>query len=238
MNENELNQVQCEQIKNYIKSLIDSIPCEKIIDDDSFRKKTFVGKPISDDIASFNSSAFQNYFGNVVSNQIFEIEKEEINYIVEENTNRDYLHVFFVNEEIHSVNKLNLAFRFSDIKIFKKDTLDLNPKNEAAYWLRNRKAVKFTGLDGFTDLNNNYKNGIGQAIANSPNTKLTEYVTFDMSDILLFQGFEHDLKFELMAVNENKLRRISIQVKVKDTQRIHTLPNKYEGYYDFGNIRP
>jgi len=237
--ENQESDFDCQEIRNTLKKVIDDIPCEEL----DFEKMTDilsidVGKPIPEATAEIYQADLLSYFGNDFQYS-FTIQKNEINKIVSENATRDYFHVFFVNEKQGMIDKLNVVFRFSDIRKFKSDTLELYLKNENAYRLNNGLTQKFNASsDSFPDLRSGYLNGIGAVAAAKPNTILTEYITFDMKDVLAFNGFEQDLDFELMCVAKNGMGRLGLQVYITDSDRIHTPSGTHSGYYDLGSLYP
>jgi len=232
----------CQEIKNALKKIIDEFSCEelglkKMVDLLSID----VGKPLPEATAETYQANLLSYFGNDFQYS-FTIQKNEINKIVSENATRDYFHIFFVNEKQGGIDKLNVVFRFSDIGKFKSDTLELYLKNENAYWLNSGIVQKFDATSkGFPNIRKEYTDGIGGIAAAKPNTALTEYVTFDMNDVRAFNGFEHDLTFELMSVVKNGVGRLGLQVYITDLDRVHHQDagvNIYSGFYDFGSMNP
>ncbi len=232
MQENELNTLQCEQVKNYIKNLIDEIPCEKIISSESFSKGILV-KPITYLQALNNRIALQIYFGNDFSYSFY-VKKAQMNKMIVEN-DKLYMHIFFVNEVITGTNKLNIVFRFSNLSDFNA-SINLG-LDEIAYSLQNGNVTQFNNTSPqFSVLRTQFLSGIGLQ-ASKPNTILTEYITYEMEELKKFGGFEHDLVFELMCTTVNGQNRLGLQVFINDSNRVH--PNLTNmGYYDLGNIRP
>ncbi|SMC32904.1 hypothetical protein [Moheibacter sediminis] len=232
MENQELNDLHCEQVKIYIKKLIDEIPCEKIKSSDSFSKKILV-KPITFQQALNNKIALQQYFGNDFSYNFY-VKKAQMNKMISDNDTL-YMHIFFINEVSIGANKLGVVFRFSNLPEF-NTSINLG-SNENAYFLQNGNVNQFDNTSPqFTTLRSQFLSGIGLQ-ASKPNTSLTEYITYEVEDLKKFAGFEHDLIFELMCTIQNGQNRLGLQVLINDTDRVHpTLSNI--GYYDLGHIRP
>jgi len=100
------------------------------------------------------------------------------------------------------------------------------------------------------ELSQNYSLGAIGRIVMTPNVpkdvSITEYITYNVKDILLFKGFEHDLIFEAIVSEDRGKFKLGVDVKIKDKNRVHhtttdefgSLQNIMEGYYDLGNLKP
>lgn len=208
----------------------------------------FVGKPMPSEHAKNNRDLFERYYlnghpDNKIADNKFLINKDEINKIIGENWTKDYFHVFFVNDK-DNPNTLSLIFRFSDIETFNVSNID-NLDDDKAYRLLNGRIIPHTNTDtAFSQLQSEFENGnIGERIKKvlGIDTEITLYTTYEMSEVLLFRGFEEDITLELMCKLEGYNLRLGLQTYVKDQDRIHhktAIGPVYEGYYDLGNLKP
>jgi hypothetical protein len=176
----------------------------------------------------------------------FKINKDEINRIVATNDQKKFLHFFFCNIKLPgSNNDLGLIFRFSDIETYNTDEeLDTND-GEAYLLIDNGAIIQLDSNTKFTQIRHEYKLGIANEIVIQPHHELTEYITYSMSNLLLFKGFEHDLVFELICKENNipqRTIRLGLVVYIKDKDRLHhiniTSKQYFEGYYDAGDLKP
>lgn len=176
----------------------------------------------------------------------FTVSKEEMNQIINDNKGLDFMHIFFIDDN----DRLNIIFRFSKIRTYDNSGGNLDLGNENAYSLNADKTVSKLGdTPSFTSIVKNYRNGsVKNVILSSfpTDSKLTEYITYEMQLIEAFEGFQHDLEFEVSCVEENSLHRLGLNVFIKDLNRIHHLEVDsmgrivpvFSGYYDAGDLKP
>lgn len=172
----------------------------------------------------------------------FVISKNEINRILNDNIDKNYMHIFFIDDN----GKLNIIFRFSDIEEFDRDGGNLDLGDDMAYWLQNDGSVQdVPATPSFTDIVNIYRNGTVKKLVMETlnNQNATEYIVYKMEAIRNFKDFEDDLEFETIVFEVNKL---GLAVYINDADRIHhmevdeqsRLIPVYDGYYDLGNLKP
>lgn len=178
----------------------------------------------------------------------FKIFVDEMNRMINENIDKKYLHFFFCNIDLPLSGKydLGLIMRFSDNEDFSND-YDL--KSDNAYFINNGQADLLEPSENFGMIVTNFRNKIGGKISNNSFCKLTEYITYDMDNIKLFDGFEHELIFEVIGkevedtISGQMKLRLGLVVYIKDKDRIHHLrpmngKQFFEGYYDAGDLKP
>lgn len=208
----------------------------------------YIADPIPFSVATDNTELFGIHYNAGTVKSRFILKKSEINRIVDENTSKAYLHVFFINSR-NSENTLALALRFSDLPDFDDlSLLDIKDfEKESAYWLLDDGTMEAFDIhsDKFSELYEKFDKGIGKEIIKATNAEVTRYVVYEMAKIKAFNGFEHDLNFEVVCVKENGKIRMALQVLVKDSDRVHHYDTTdtgkqavYEGYYDLGNLKP
>lgn len=245
--------LNCEEIKKQLIKEIDSKSCKEILVENNFRLKalklekanvnleSIVADPISEIDAERNKLLFNNNYEGMFRDE-FTIGQAEINRVIGENWGKKFLHIFFINHP-NVDNELSIVLRFSRIETFDDTNWNLDLSRESAYWLADDGTlIPFnSSSERFTILKDNYITGIGARILNSPDAELTYYVTYEMSKILSFNGFEQDIVFDVMCVYKNAMRKLGVQTFVRDNDRIHhyelSVPI-YEGYYDLGNLKP
>lgn len=173
----------------------------------------------------------------------FKIDADEMNRVIKVNENKEFLHFFFCNIKLPVENDLGLILRFSDTPEFITDkSYSLNGDN--AYFISNGRATLLNGSVDFKEIVDEYKLKIGKTIEYDDTIcNLTEYITYKMSDLLLFNEFEHELTFEAIVKEELGKLRIGLVVFVKDKDRLHhrrPIDDKhfYERYYDAGDLKP
>lgn len=174
----------------------------------------------------------------------FKISADEMNRIVNDNNTKKYLHFFFCNVKLPAGNDLGLILRFSDIEDYAEHG-SYDSANENSYFIASGgRAMLLNASNSFNDIVRDYEGGIGTMIEkNTSNQTLTKYITYEMSNIKIFNGFEHELTFELICKDENGKLRIGLVVYIKDKDRVHhtssrMAKNYYEGYYDAGDLKP
>ncbi|GEJ46919.1 hypothetical protein [Chryseobacterium sp. ON_d1] len=181
----------------------------------------------------------------------FKISADEMNRIVNDNKNKRYLHFFFCNVKLPGGNDLGLILRFSDIEDYENNG-SYDSETDNSYFISNGgRANLLDKAIQFSNIIYEYKNGIGTIIeSDSSKQKLTNYITYEMANIHMFNGFEHELTFELICKEEveeieeaEEKFRIGLVVYIKDKDRIHHTNTQmkkdyYEGYYDAGDLKP
>ncbi|BEV05640.1 MULTISPECIES: hypothetical protein [Chryseobacterium] len=226
-----------------IKGIIE-LSCDKF---DSNRKistyKAFASEePLPSDEAQINRELFNTLYGSdFKNNDSFIIKRKVINDIVGSNWTKNYLHIFFVNDKTNQ-SKLSLVFRFSMTETFNYANLD-DISDDSAYWLMDNGTVEAfnNSDDSFSNIMRSFREGVGTKISKKSNSKLTEYITYDMSKLLLFKGFEQDIVYELMCKKEGYDIRVGLQTLIDDKDRIHHYDIGgaiTKGYYDLGNLKP
>lgn len=225
--------------------------------------KMFISKPISLERHMDDKKRFEEYFTKqrlYLKNE-FLILKDEINRIINkainDGVNNSYMHIFFIEES----RDLNLIFRFSDTKKFDTTGGTLELGNDNAYLLKSDGTV--TQLDlattNFTSIVENYRNGnlnnLIRAALPKNLSMITEYITYDMTQIRNFNDFEEDLNFELVCSLDDhdadlttpNIFRLGLNVYIRDFDRLHhveidiesrKIELVYSGYYDLGNLKP
>ncbi|UKB84452.1 hypothetical protein LF887_02020 [Chryseobacterium sp. MEBOG06] len=235
-------ELSCKELKEELITIITNMDCDdQQLLEIRYLMANYISDPIPDEEYIRGKELFNTNYSNKFRDE-FIITKKEINKIIGENWDKKYLHIFFIDDN----GDLGILFRFSDIETFSPTNFEIDLNNETAYILRGQMAESFNrSSPSFFNIKQNYKNGVGTKIIAGidSNPVLTEYVTYQMRKIFLFNGFEQDLKFEVICVTvENKLR-LTLTVKVKDSDRVHhfamaTRALFYEGYYDLGDLKP
>lgn len=208
-----------------------------------------VGKPMSLEMYTKCKKKFENYFCNkqeckVVSK--FIISKNEINRIVNDNIEKNYMHIFFTDN--HGI--LNIIFRFSDIEEFDYQGGNLDLGDDKAYQLQTDGFVEdMPAIPSFTSIVENFREGVvnNLIMATLQKYRITEYIVYKMEAIRAFEDFEDNLEFETIVFEESdQHQRLGLAVYIKDSNRIHhieldelgKLSPVYDGYYDLGNLKP
>lgn len=174
----------------------------------------------------------------------FKINKNEINRIVDDNRGKVFLHFFFCNIQFPGGNNdLGLIFRFSDLNEYSTEE-ELISNDGLAYFLTNNgNVIQLASNSGFIQIRDDYRKEVGEKIVIDPTTQeLTEYITYEVRNLLLFKDFEHDLTFELICKEDGSSGkiRLGLAVYIEDKDRVHHVTSKqyFEGYYDAGDLKP
>ena len=248
----------CTEYKEYLLAVKENPDLDLFFN--HFRFKTGENVMMLPKCQSEHDKDFGRYdglYGKEISN--FKILQREINGIVGRNWNKKFMHIFFITESKDSM-VLKLIFRFSDVEEFLQNKYDLDfnfersgERVETAYeLLPNGTFIELTNISkSLQELSDNYKDGeVGNFLkSKSTDFVITDYITYKILDILDFNGFEHDLNFELVAPldkNDNTKIRLGLDVKVNDNDRVHHIvqstsggiQNIMEGYYDLGDLKP
>ncbi|NIF05353.1 hypothetical protein F3J23_07850 [Chryseobacterium sp. Tr-659] len=174
----------------------------------------------------------------------FKISADEMNRIVKDNSDKEYLHFFFCDVKLPTGSDLGLILRFSHIEDY-GEYGSYDSETDNSYFIASGgRATLLDNTNSFNKIVSEYETGIGTIIEKDSSTQtLTKYITYEMSNIQIFNGFEHELTFELICKEEGGKLRIGLVVYIKDKDRIHhtnTTMRKdyYEGYYDAGDLKP
>ncbi|WP_294276317.1 hypothetical protein [uncultured Chryseobacterium sp.] len=240
-------ELSCDELKRQVITAVENADCDSefILGIKNYLN-IFFNDPVPVDLFDEAKKLLNDECHNaqVAFKDSFLISKNWLNRIIGENWDKEFMHIFFIDDD----GELSIVFRFSDTETFRSTVgqdinLDLN--KESAYLLKNGQVIQFDRLSSdFSSLTAAYKQGIGNRISTIQNSMLTEYITYSMKKIFLFNGFEHDITLELGCVVDsmNKKNRITLFTYVNDKDRIHhinqTYAKVYEGYYDLGNLKP
>ena len=250
---------ECDNIKKRLINALENFDCKTITDiyDNHFKSAPMLLP--KEEIKHNNDKVLcLDLYGSIFKD--FVIKQIAINEIVGDNWIREYMHVFFITSDKESKD-LKLLFRFSDIETFTKGrdyNIDFSKDpttgevRENAYELLEDGSFIHYNISSvkLEELSENYSLGEIGRIIMTPNTpkdvSITEYITYNIKDILLFKGFEHNLIFEAVVSEDRGKFRLCVDVKIKDKNRVHhtitndtgMLQNVMEGYYDLGNLKP
>ncbi|WP_449388586.1 hypothetical protein [Chryseobacterium lineare] len=233
--------LSCEELKKELVTIIENADCDSEL---LIGIKYYLNLYLNDPIFTYESDK-ERFVNACNTAQIkikdeFIIDKKLFNKIIGENWDKRFMHIFFIDDN----GDLSLLFRFSDIETFNASNIKVDLNMESAYTL---KEGEFTKLDryspDFDNISARYKSGVGSKIELIQNSLLTEYITYSMKKIFLFNGFEDDVRFEVICIeDQNRKNRLTLCAYIKDSDRIHHIDaanNKvYEGYYDLGNLKP
>lgn len=234
-------ELPCEDLKKQLITIIENTDCDSEL---LMVIKYYTNLYLNDPIFTYESDK-RRFIEACAQAQIkvkdkFIIGKRLLNKIIGENWDKKFMHIFFTDNN----GDLSLLFRFSDIETFSNSNIEMDLNTESAYVLIAEEFIKFDrNSSDFSSILSQYKNGIGNKIKLIENSLLTEYITYSMKKIFLFNGFEDDVIFETICIeDENKKNRLTLCAYIKDSDRIHHIDsanNKiYEGYYDLGNLKP
>ncbi|WP_346983949.1 hypothetical protein [Chryseobacterium sp. POE27] len=245
----EKNEQSCMDLKLWLITEILNASCDnnKSLDflNEDWLEQYLMYKPLTLEMYKECKKRFDKHFfskqGYKVENK-FTISKNEINRIVNDNVDKTYMHIFFIDDN----GSLNIIFRFSDLEEFDKSDGNLNLGNDKAYWLQSDGSVRdVAATPSFTSIVDIYRKGAVNNLVTTTlnNSNATEYIVYKMEAIKNFKDFEDDLEFETIIPKEN---RLSLAVYIKDSDRIHhievdeqsKLIPVHDGYYDLGNLKP
>lgn len=250
-------EIDCEEFRTLMIKYINDLKCEEIekigktykfifFNNDSFLSKDF--KPESKENYNTYRGIYKDYYydNNNKSKlkENFTIDFNDLNSVVNSNNSKTYMHIFFINEVIAGENELSILLRFSNIETFDNSNIELN-KDEDLYLLSGKNLKKYDLNKTIKELIYDYENNILKKIKNinpSKNKNPTYYITYLMSDINSFKGFEHDITFELCCkYDDNGNIRIALITKIKDKDKVHPFPilrDDKTGFYDMGDLKP
>ncbi|WP_160139496.1 hypothetical protein [Chryseobacterium sp. c4a] len=239
-------ELSCDELKKQVITAIENADCdEELLQEIKNSWNIWFNDPILPRIYDEAKQLFKDECSKagIKIRDSFIISKVWFNKIIGDNWDKEFMHIFFIDNN----NDLDIVFRFSDTENFKStigNDIELDLNSESAYSLKNGQAIQFdrTSPD-FSTLTSNYKEGVGEKISSIQNSTLTEYITYNMKKIFLFNGFEHDVTLELICIVDDKKKyRLTLCAYIHDKNRIHHINSVgariYDGYYDLGNLKP